>query len=540
MFSFRNKLILAFILFGIMLIAISSFLLFKTQELSLKANNIENAKKLHISLDNSIELYIRDINDVFNALENSTVFQNYLNNPELEKNNVNDLFLSLASSSGKYMQFRYIDKDGMEKVRVNRNKQDADVLIVDAKDLQNKNTRYYFTQAMKSNQLINYSKIDLNIEHGIIEKPIKPVLRATKKVLQNNKLVGILVINVFMENFLKQLIVSPNFDIYLIDKNGNFIIYPDNDKAWNHYLNGDYNLEDDFALDSACILNNIECQTQRFYAKNIVSIINQDAMKLIIQPKIYQLHQQIREQFMDMLYIYFAVLTLSFPIAYLFSMTPTRLKREVDQLNKVLERKIQEKVTEVETTNKNLEKNVLQRTRELEEANTKLYKQATIDFLTKIPNRRYFLEMSERYLQVSHRKRLALSLILFDIDFFKKVNDTYGHDEGDQVLKFITKKIESVLRRSDIFGRLGGEEFAITLLDTNLEQAIDIAEKVRLIIQDNIYSHNSTSIALTISLGVSQAEENDQDISLILSRADLNLYQAKESGRNKVIASIDK
>ena len=523
-----------------MLIAISSFLLFKTQELSLKANNIENAKKLHISLDNSIELYIRDINDVFNALENSTVFQNYLNNPELEKNNVNDLFLSLASSSGKYMQFRYIDKDGMEKVRVNRNKQDADVLIVDAKDLQNKNTRYYFTQAMKSNQLINYSKIDLNIEHGMIEKPIKPVLRATKKVLQNNKLVGILVINVFMENFLKQLIVSPNFDIYLIDKNGNFIIYPDNDKAWNHYLNGDYNLEDDFALDSACILNNIECQTQRFYAKNIVSIINQDAMKLIIQPKIYQLHQQIREQFMDMLYIYFAVLTLSFPIAYLFSMTPTRLKREVDQLNKVLERKIQEKVTEVETTNKNLEKNVLQRTRELEEANTKLYKQATIDFLTKIPNRRYFLEMSERYLQVSHRKRLALSLILFDIDFFKKVNDTYGHDEGDQVLKFITKKIESVLRRSDIFGRLGGEEFAITLLDTNLEQAIDIAEKVRLIIQDNIYSHNSTSIALTISLGVSQAEENDQDISLILSRADLNLYQAKESGRNKVIASIDK
>lgn len=540
MFSFRNKLILAFILFGIMLIAISSFLLFKTQELSLKANNIENAKKLHISLDNSIELYIRDINDVFNALENSTVFQNYLNNPELEKNNVNNLFLSLASSSGKYMQFRYIDKDGMEKVRVNRNKQDADVLIVDAKDLQNKNTRYYFTQAMKSNQLINYSKIDLNIEHGMIEKPIKPVLRATKKVLQNNKLVGILVINVFMENFLKQLIVSPNFDIYLIDKNGNFIIYPDNDKAWNHYLNGDYNLEDDFALDSACILNNIECQTQRFYAKNIVSIINQDAMKLIIQPKIYQLHQQIREQFMDMLYIYFAVLTLSFPIAYLFSMTPTRLKREVDQLNKVLERKIQEKVTEVETTNKNLEKNVLQRTRELEEANTKLYKQATIDFLTKIPNRRYFLEMSDRYLQVSHRKRLALSLILFDIDFFKKVNDTYGHDEGDQVLKFITKKIESVLRRSDIFGRLGGEEFAITLLDTNLEQAIDIAEKVRLIIQDNIYSHNSTSIALTISLGVSQAEENDQDISLILSRADLNLYQAKESGRNKVIASIDK
>ncbi|MCU7940642.1 MAG: GGDEF domain-containing protein [gamma proteobacterium symbiont of Bathyaustriella thionipta] len=226
-----------------------------------------------------------------------------------------------------------------------------------------------------------------------------------------------------MEDFLKQLIISPNFDVYLIDKNGHFIIHPDSNKAWNHFLNGEHNLEDDFGLDAACILNNIECRTDRFYAKNISSIISEDILKLIIQPKMYKQRQQIHDQFMDMLFIYFAVLALSFPIAYLFSITPARLKREVDQANKVLENKIEEKINELKNINKSLEKKVLQRTKELEEANTKLYKQATIDFLTQIPNRRYFLEMSDRYLQVSHRKRQPLSIILFDIDFFKKVNE---------------------------------------------------------------------------------------------------------------------
>ncbi|MCU7940641.1 MAG: hypothetical protein KZQ64_08630 [gamma proteobacterium symbiont of Bathyaustriella thionipta] len=182
MFSFRNKLILAFIFFGILLIAISSVLLFKTQALTLKENNIENAEKLHQNLENHIELYLQDIKDVFNTLENATVFQNYLNNPVLETRRVNELFLLLASTSGKYMQLRYIDKDGMEKIRVDRIRPNTKVLSVDNKSLQNKKSRYYFSQAMKSNDLISYSNIDLNVEHGVIEKPIKPVLRVSKKV----------------------------------------------------------------------------------------------------------------------------------------------------------------------------------------------------------------------------------------------------------------------------------------------------------------------------------------------------------------------
>ncbi len=238
-----------------------------------------------------------------------------------------------------------------------------------------------------------------------------------------------------------------------------------------------------------------------------------------------------------MIYISVFVLMFSFPIAYMFSIIPVRLKNEVDRLNATLEEKIAERVNKLKDTNVRLEEMVLQRTKELEEANAKLYKQATIDALTGIPNRRYFFEMSDRYLQLSHRKRQTLSFIVLDIDFFKQINDTYGHNIGDRVLQHVVNQIADNLRRSDIFGRIGGEEFSIALLDTDLQQAYNLAEKIRLNIQQTPYSDKRNTIMITISLGVSQAQPNDQDISVILSRADIALYQAKESGRNKVVLS---
>ena len=353
--------------------------------------------------------------------------------------------------------------------------------------------------------------------------------------MHNGQLAGILIINVFMDELIEQLVSSSVFDVFLIDKNGFFLAHPDKDKRWSLYLKTHFKAEDVFSSEAACILNNVECQTDQFYAKNIQSFNNPDGLKLIVQPRLYKIHQQMKTQFMNMLFISLAVLMLSFPIAYIFSITPTRLKNKVDQLNADLEKKIQQKVNELKDSNKILEQKVMARTKELEESNTKLYKQATIDSLTNIPNRRYFFEMSDRYLQLSHRKLQALSFIIFDIDFFKKVNDAHGHETGDRVLKFITNKIDILLRRSDIFGRIGGEEFAIALLDTNIEQAASIAEKLRKGIQNSTYISKDIAIKLTISLGVTQAKVNEQEVSFILSRADVALYQAKDGGRNRVV-----
>ncbi len=537
MFSFRNKLILAFFSFGLLLITISSLLIFKMQEFSLKATSIETAELAQKVLDQDIGLYIREYDNSLLALENSAVFSRYLNDPETYKKEMIDFFSSFVSSSDSIYQYRYINADGIEKIRVSREEPGSEVISTHDDKLQNKNSRYYFQETIKSNTDIFYSKIDLNIEHGKIEKPIKPVLRIAKKIIHNSQLKGILIINVLMDEFINRLVSSPIFDIYLIDKNGYFLAHPEKEKRWSLYLKTGYNARDIFTTDTACILNNIECRADQLYSKQVQTLHNADGLTLIVRPRLYKIHKQMEEQFSSMLLISIAVLLLSYPIAYLFAITPTRLLNEVDQLNISLEKKIEEKVNELRVNNDALEQKVLVRTRELEESNSKLFKQATIDLLTNIPNRRYFFEMSDRYLQLSHRKQQALSFIIFDIDFFKKVNDDHGHETGDLVLQFITEKISLILRRSDIFARIGGEEFAIALLDTNIEQATEIAEKLRISIQDNAYTNNRLSLELTISLGVTQALANEQEVSIILSRADIALFQAKSFGRNQVVIS---
>ncbi len=538
MISFRNKLVLAFISFGILLISVSLILVFKMQDISLKENSIEKAEQSFQAFDNKIQNYLKESEYTLPAIERSYFFQMYLKDPVFYKQEFYPFIYSLALASEKNIQIRFIDKAGREQLRLERNGNTNEIKFIPDEKLQDKKQRYYFNEAINTDESLYFSKIDLNMEHGKIEQPPNPVIRIAKKIKFNNEVNGILIINLFMGKFLDELSSSPVFDIYLIDKNGYFLIHPDKNKRWGNYLKTGYNLRDDFGVkDAACILNNPQCQTESFYASQIKSLHNADKLKLIIKPRMVQIRLKMNELLQQMIYISVFVLMFSFPIAYMFSIIPVRLKNEVDRLNATLEEKIAEKVNELKDTNVRLEEMVLQRTKELEEANTKLYKQATIDALTGIPNRRYFFEMSDRYLQLSHRKRQTLSFVVLDIDFFKQVNDTYGHNIGDRVLQHVVNQIADSLRRSDIFGRIGGEEFAIALLDTDLQQAYNLAEKIRLTIQQTPYRDKRNTIMITISLGVSQAQPNDQDISVILSRADIALYQAKESGRNKAVLS---
>ena len=150
------------------------------------------------------------------------------------------------------------------------------------------------------------------------------------------------------------------------------------------------------------------------------------------------------------------------------------------------------------------------------------------DTLTNIHNRYYFNITINHELQKIKRYNYPLSLIMFDIDFFKKINDTYGHDTGDKVLIAYTKLISSMLRSDDTFCRVGGEEFIIIATYTNLENAIVLAEKMRQRVQ------NFKEItAVTMSFGVVQYE-NKEDVEHLLKRVDNALYKAKENGRNRV------
>ena len=158
-----------------------------------------------------------------------------------------------------------------------------------------------------------------------------------------------------------------------------------------------------------------------------------------------------------------------------------------------------------------------------------LEKIASIDKLTGIFNRRMLDQILQIELDITQRHERDLSLIILDIDYFKQVNDTYGHLVGDEVLKDMASIISKNLRASDVFGRYGGEEFLVICTQTNEDNAFNLAEKLRKIIEEYKFNQVGTK---TISLGISSFKRNDT-MEQLFKKADEALYCAKEKGRNR-------
>jgi diguanylate cyclase (GGDEF)-like protein len=156
------------------------------------------------------------------------------------------------------------------------------------------------------------------------------------------------------------------------------------------------------------------------------------------------------------------------------------------------------------------------------------------DYLTGAVNRRYFFERGAQEFARSIRHSTPLSIAELDIDHFKKVNDLNGHAVGDEVLKSLCNTIQELLRVTDIFARIGGEEFALLLTDTNLDGAACLAERLRLAISGARLSTSKTELICTVSMGVASLRPADTSIKNVLLRADMALYSAKAGGRNRV------
>ena len=170
----------------------------------------------------------------------------------------------------------------------------------------------------------------------------------------------------------------------------------------------------------------------------------------------------------------------------------------------------------------------------LNDNNRELKLLATTDGLTGIINRRYFDEVSKKYFETAQRYKNDISLLIMDLDYFKNVNDTYGHGVGDELLIMFVEKIKPIVRRSDIFARIGGEEFAILLFNTDAKDATAFAEKVCKEIRDISIACEKEDITITTSIGVSQNREIDGSFKDIFLRSDKALYQAKDEGRDRV------
>lgn len=163
-----------------------------------------------------------------------------------------------------------------------------------------------------------------------------------------------------------------------------------------------------------------------------------------------------------------------------------------------------------------------------------IYRLTTIDGLTQIFNRRYFEENLEREIGRAQRYRRSLSLLMFDVDKFKAINDQHGHLAGDAILKQLAILIRGTLRKEDILARYGGEEFAITLPEIDLDHAGALAERIRSLVAGNDFTFDGTKIPVTISIGLAMLDDTDDTKSLI-RLADERLGEAKTGGRNRVV-----
>ncbi|MBI4664952.1 MAG: diguanylate cyclase [Nitrospinae bacterium] len=158
------------------------------------------------------------------------------------------------------------------------------------------------------------------------------------------------------------------------------------------------------------------------------------------------------------------------------------------------------------------------------------------DELTGLYNRRYFFDLLEKELAQSERYPKPLSLAIFDIDFFKKINDTYGHQAGDMILKAFANTVSSSIRKADIVARIGGEEFAIYMPFVDVKGAGVICEKLRVNVENLSPSFNGQRIPVTCSIGIAEYSQKDK-VDSLFARADGALYKAKNGGRNQVVTS---
>ena len=201
----------------------------------------------------------------------------------------------------------------------------------------------------------------------------------------------------------------------------------------------------------------------------------------------------------------------------------------------VVNRKRRYLVNALQTEQDLLEKRVFERTQELNQLRIKAEKDARTDVLTQLNNRRAFFELGSLIHSQSVRYKRSYAILVMDVDLFKQVNDTYGHDAGDVALKRLAHVMQASLRSSDITARIGGEEFAAIITDLSNNNVLHKAEHLRASLEKEEITWKAHLFSVTMSIGVAHYSPNDKGISDVLKRADQALYNAKGHGRNQVI-----
>lgn len=214
----------------------------------------------------------------------------------------------------------------------------------------------------------------------------------------------------------------------------------------------------------------------------------------------------------------------------------TKLETAFNRMLSRLERERLEHDSVLENLNKGLEEQVAERTHELQQANRQLEQLVRTDQLTGAANRRHFVERAQFEVLRAQRQHTPLSLLMMDLDRFKKINDTWGHATGDEVLRNFAMVVQAELRATDMLARLGGEEFALLLPNTGHEGAIEVAQRILGVVRHQSIDTDNAQVRYSVSIGTAFLAAQETSYEAMFMRADKALYRAKENGRDQVDA----
>lgn len=600
------QLIVYFVILGVIITITISIVNYNTQFNNINKTIHKNATHILSCKQEKIKYYINNIEKQINALSENEIFKNYLQkNSKENTQNLQNLLIHVANGHEHYFQVRFISKKGLELIRIDKNNKNNKSFSVSKRNLQDRSKQYYFKEtATLAPNMFWYSKLDLNRENSKIEYPLRPTFRIAKPIYYNKSFCGIIIINIDMSYLIKQLTKTPNFDLFLVDKKGNFLIHTNNKYNWSQYLNTNYNFIKLFPQYKKLLQQN-KFHNDVIYSTSVEHLFkNNESIKIILKTQDKYLNSLLYKNYKLILYLGLIILIVSIPIAMLIAVYHTRIqkklqstisenKKYLDIIDKYVitvstdlqgnikhisnamcniskftkEEIIGEKISivksglmnssfynslwstilkgkswsgEIQNKSKDnqfywLKMDILPQFDEdnklygFTSISTDITIQKTIekisqeDTLTKIYNRLKIEEILQYEINRMLRTNITFSIILIGIDYFKSINDTFGHIIGDKVLIEFAQLLKSNIRTIDHVGRWGGKEFIIICPDTDLNGTINLAESIR----KEIESFHFHKVGYkTVSFGVGSCLYNENLVSLI-NRTNQALYEAK-------------
>ncbi len=322
-----------FLFFGGLVAAITSFVNYNIQYTNIGKEITQKFEQEKAFKHELLHNFLQNSQNMVVALANSEITHHYLQTGDKQqRNTLKQMLVTTTASNSSFLQLRYIDASGTEIVRIDREKGSGQVIVVAENKLQNKKNRYYFREAslLPAGQFW-HSNFDLNMEHGQIEFPIQPTFRIATPVFHDNKFSGLIIVNMSINSLLSILGASTDFEIYIIDKEGEFIIHPDNENSWSRYLPNRKNINGLFPQYSREILTMADIQRDDFYTFSLANkLSNHEDAIVILMPRKALLQELKDTNLLTAGIIALTVLLVSFVLSWLVALIPARLQANLN------------------------------------------------------------------------------------------------------------------------------------------------------------------------------------------------------------------